>query len=253
MSGRRTCDKCGASFKANTAIAREKNLQHIVKENPNICYSCLINRDLNRKIFMAKNFLHTAGVLERIPKAILLTEQEERELSQEEIHLKKEDALCRKKYVLHFLYATVIELSIKVIWGCEKNKIAPYSHEILSLYDALSDEPLLQISNMYKLQVTNTEHLISHANGVTDSLGGIVDLRPNLQLLEDALKSNSQTMTDFKYDGQFKGKSSALSSIIWHDNEIHLLPTPKLTVFPKLLLEYATSLKEERSAEKSDE
>ena len=57
MSGRRTCDICGASFKANSAIAREKNLQHIVKENPNICYSCLIEEDLKGKIHMANSFL----------------------------------------------------------------------------------------------------------------------------------------------------------------------------------------------------
>ena len=253
MSGRRTCDKCGASFKANSAIAREKNLQYIVKENPNVCYSCLINRDLNRKIFMARSFLHSAGVLERMLKAILLTEEEKQELSQEEIHLKEEDALCRKKYTVHFLYATVIEISIKIIWAILKNKIAPHKHNILSLYEEFPDEQQQEINRLYNLQIPNAKYIISQTKGQIDSLGGIVDIRLNLQSLEDTLKSNQQTMTDFKYDGQFNGKSSALCSIMWDDAEVMLLPTPKLTIFPQLLLEYAMSLKDGRSAEKSDE
>lgn len=252
MSVLRTCDTCGVSFKADPAIVREKNLQDEVKEGPNVCYSCLINTDLNRKIFMAKSFLHSAGVLERIPKAILLNEQEKQELSQEEIHLKEEDALCRKKYTVHFLYATVIELSIKIIWAILKNKIAPHKHNILSLYEEFPEEQQQEIKRLYDLQIPNAKYIISQAKGQIDSLGGIVDIRLNLQSLEDTLKSNQQTMTDFKYDGQFNGKSSALCSIMWDDDEVMLLPTPKLTIFPKLLLEYAISLKEARSPEKSD-
>jgi HEPN domain-containing protein len=253
MKQEKMCDKCGESFKTAVAMAREMNLLREADENPNVCCSCLLENDLNPKIFMAKSFLHSAGVLERILKAILLNEEEEKELSQEEIRLKEEDALCRKKYVIHFLYATVIELSIKVIWTSEKNKVAPRRHDILSLYEDLSDEQQQEIRKIYDRQVFNTEYLISQSNGQIDSLGKIVDIRPTLQLLEDMLKSNQQTMTGFKYDSQFNGKSSALSSIMWYENEIFLLPTPKLTIFPKFLLEYAISLKDAHSTGKSNE
>ena len=144
-------------------------------------------------------------------------------------------------------------LKLCVTQHSEKNKVAPRRHDILSLYEDLSDEQQQEIRKIYDRQVFNTEYLISQSNGQIDSLGKIVDIRPTLQLLEDMLKSNQQTMTDFKYDSQFNGKSSALSSIMWYENEIFLLPTPKLTIFPKFLLEYAISLKDAHSTGKSNE
>ena len=75
-----------------------------------------------------------------------------------------------------------------------------------------------------------------------DYQGDIVNLNINLQSLEDALKSNQETIINFKYDGKLGGKSSVLCSVMWDANEVLILPRPEIIVFPKFLLEYAISL-----------
>ena len=238
MSVLRTCDTCGESFKADPAIASEMNLKYKVKEHPNTCYSCLTDRDLNEKIYMAKSFLDTANFFEYTINGVIAD-------SRESAELKAADTKLMRKHVLHYLYAMVIEISIKIIYGIEKNMAAPPTHEIISLYDELLPETQQQISNRYNLQVLQTEnHVLKHFKGKKLTDGRAADIP--LPRLEEALELNERDVRDFKYTGQLKGKGGALGSLIW-DEELQrqwTIQIPDLIIFPKLLLEYATSLKD---------
>ena len=190
------------------------------------------NSYLDRKITMAKSFLDSAQLLEKTLDHVFAD-------SQEEAESKKVDTRYKRKMTAHFLYAVIFELSIKVIWEIEHNTPPKNSHDILSRYKEFSDESKQAISDMYKNQVTNIKHLISLSNSRVDSEGNTVNINVDLQTLEDALKSNQETIKNFKYDGRFNGKSSVLCSVIWDDDEIYMLPksVSEIIVFPKFLLE----------------
>ena len=198
----------------------------------------MLKNDLDRKIFMAENLLDAAQLLEATTNAV-------RADSLEDAKSKLSDNTFRRKTVTHFLYSMIIEISIKVIWEIEHGKTPAYNHDILIRYNELSQESQQKISDMYDLQVANIKDLISRCNGSIDKGGRIVNITLDHQSLEDALEANEQTVKNFKYDGRFNGKSSALCSIMWTDNRIYVLPRSisDAIVFPKSLLDYAISLK----------
>ena len=190
------------------------------------------NTSLTDKIKMAQGFLDSAQLLERTLNQVVAK-------SQEEAESKVEDTRYTRKMTAHFLYAVVFELCIKIIWEIEHNASPKPNHDILSRYRELSKESRQAISDMYDTQVKNTENTISRSNsGVRDNKGDVV----NLQSLQDALKSNPQTMRDFKYEGRLTGKSSAFGSIMWSTDRVYILPNPEFIVFPEHLLRYAISL-----------
>ena len=198
----------------------------------------MLNTGLDRKIFMAQSFLNSATLHELSPTLV-------RGHSIEEAQAKEDDNALGKKFVTHFLYAMVFELSIKIIYEIEQGEAAPHHHNISGLYKKLSPVAQQKISDLYDAQVSNMKKVISECNGRRNRGGEIVNLNPDLQSLEDALKSNEQTVTDFKYDGGFNGKSSVLCSIMWTDDLIYALPKliAEAIIFPRTLLEYAISLK----------
>ena len=194
------------------------------------------NTSLTDKIKMAQGFLDSAQLLERTLNQVVAK-------SQEEAESKVEDTRYTRKMTAHFLYAVVFELCIKIIWEIEHNASPKPNHDILSRYRELSKESRQAISDMYDTQVKNTENTISHSNsGVRDNKGDVVNLCIQLQSLQDALKSNPQTMKDFKYEGRLTGKSSAFGSIMWSTDRVYILPNPEFIVFPEQLLTYAISL-----------
>ena len=193
------------------------------------------DNDLARKMFMAKGFLDSAQLLERTTNQIVAS-------SQEEAESKVDDTRFRRKMTAHFLYAVVFELCIKIIWEIEHGTSPKPNHNILARYPELSPDSQRAISDFYDTQVANIKHIISLANGQVDNKGDIVNLQIKLQSLEDALTSNQETVKNFKYDGRLDGKSSVLCSVMWTEDEIYILPEPKIIVFPQLLLEYANSL-----------
>ena len=179
---------------------------------------------------MARSFLDVAAFLEKSPNFA-------RGESLEEAHSSLSHAPLRKKYVIHFQYAIVFELSIKIIWEIEQGKNAPHSHNILRLYKELSLPLQQKISDMYDSQVSNMKKLISQ-------IPELANLNLNLQSLEDALEVNEDIIKNFKYDGKISGKSSAFCSIVWTDNYIDVLPQAiaEIIIFPKALFDYAISL-----------
>ena len=185
---------------------------------------------------MARSFLDSAQLLEGTLNQVFAK-------SQKDAESKADDTRYRRKMTVHFLYAVVFELCIKIIWEIEHNKPPKPNHDILSRYIELSKESQQAISDMYDNQVKITENVISRSNsGVTDNFGDTVNLCIELQSLQDALKSNSQTMRDFKYDGKLTRKSSAFGSIMWSRDRIYILSDPNFIVFPEQLLTYTTSL-----------
>ena len=194
------------------------------------------NTSLTDKIKMAQGFLDSAQLLERTLNQIVAK-------SQEEAEIKVDDTRYTRKMTAHFLYAIVFELCIKIIWEIEHNEPPKPNHDILSRYRELSKESRQAISDMYDNQVKITQNIISRSNsGVTDNYDETVSLCIELQSLEDTLKSNPETMRDFKYDGKLTQKSSAFGSIMWSKDRKYLLSDPNFIVFPEQLLTYAISL-----------
>lgn len=200
-----------------------------------------MDSELNRRISMAKYFLDSAQLLElSLDQFIQIIAD-----SEEEARTKVDVTRFGRKMTAHFLYSIVFELCIKIIWECEQNIPTKPTHDILTLYDQLSDESKRKITELYDKQVRNIETIISKANsGIRNRGGKIVNLSVNLQSLEDALTSNHETIINFKYDGKIGGKSSVFCSILWTHDRIYTIPKPELIIFPKFLLEYAISLYE---------
>ena len=100
----------------------------------------------------------------------------------------------------------MFELAIKIIWSIDVGEECGKTHDILSLYKELSTEKQLLIKNLYdsQLSVLNVEG--TGQDGSSIRVENLVDF----QTLEEALESNKDTITNFKYDGQFRGKSSAI-------------------------------------------
>ena len=73
-------------------------------------------------------------------------------------------------------------------------KEPPHHHNILELYKQLSQASQQKISDMYDIQVSNMEKIISDSNGKRNRGGGIVNLKLDLQSLEDALEVNEQVV-----------------------------------------------------------
>ena len=195
--------------------------------------------ELIRRIKMAKSFLDTAQLLEISLGDFIPIVAE----SEEEARAKIDDTIIGRKMTAHFLYAIIFELCIKVIWGIEHKTTPPFTHDILSLYNELSDDSRRKITELYEKQVGNIEAIISDANSGRRNRGGdIVNLSVNLQSLQEALASNAETIKNFKYEGKIGGKSSVFCSILWTQDGIYTLPMPGLIIFPKFLLEYAISL-----------
>ena len=201
----------------------------------------MLKTDLDRKIFMAQSFLDSAIFHEKTLNIVPGDMAD----SLEDAESKLDDIILRRKVVAHFAYAMVFELSIKIILEIEQGKNAPFHHNILRLYRELSQTSQQKISDMYDTQAANMKKLISECNGRRNRGGQIVNLNLDMQSLEDALKANEQTVKNFKYDGQFSGKSSVLCSIMWTGDLIYTLPraVANAIIFPKALLEYAISLK----------
>ena len=192
---------------------------------------------LYRKIYMAENFLDSAQLLEATTNFVSADSQEDAEARLAENTL-------RRKTVTHFLYAMVIEISIKVIWEIEKGNTPEYNHDIWSRYTELSLDSRYKISDLYETQVANINTIVTRCNRQKDNGGRIVNITLDLQSLEDALKANEQTVINFKYDGKFEGKSSALCSVMRTDSLIYALPRSiaNAIIFPRQLLDYVISL-----------
>ena len=187
--------------------------------------------DLERKMFMAENFLTTAGINEHISHIGSLDPQKNTIGAKWTFDL-------RKKMVVHYLYSIVIEISIKAIWEIEHQQPPVHSHDILARYNELSPKSRHAIMDMYNEQISQTKKALSQYIDNGKTMDTILDFKS----LEETLQSNEEIIKNFKYDARHSGKSSGLGSYMWKDNQIYLLSASGVTIFPQLLLDYAVSL-----------
>ena len=186
---------------------------------------------LEEKLRIAETFMETAEFLEIAPFTAFIGE------SKEKIEARKDKQRLQRKEVCHFLYAIVFELAIKIIWETDKGKECRRTHNILDLYKELSLKKQSPIKDLYDNQVSIIKNREGERGGKKIRFKDLADF----QSLDEALKSNQDTITNFKYDGQFRGKSSVMGSVIWNSKGIWTLPEG-FVVFPKKLLKYAREL-----------
>lgn len=123
---------------------------------------------------------------------------------------------------------------MKIIWEMDKGEECGKTHDILCLYNELSREKQLRIKHLYDDQVSVLNVEGRNRDGRSIRVGSLV----NLQTLEEALASNRNTMTNYKYDGRFRVNSGVISGVIWNSNGIWTLPQNFVT-FPENLLAFA--------------
>ena len=138
------------------------------------------------------------------------------------------------KKACYYHHAIVVEIATKIIWAIDMGAEIRKTHDILSLFKELSSEKQYCIKNLYDNQVSVLKVKGTKRDGSSVGVDNLVDF----QSLEEALQSNYNTMTNFKYDGKFQGKSSAISGVIWSSNRIWVLPENYVT-FPENLLAFA--------------
>ena len=195
---------------------------------------------LEEKLRIAESFMETAKFLDTTMDRLLVGG------SLETIEARRNRQRFQGKTVSHFLYAVVFELAIKMIWAIDNGKECGKTHDILTLYKEFSTEKQLLIKNLYdsQLSVLNVEG--TGQDGSSIRVENLVDF----QTLEEALESNKDTMTNFKYDGKFRGKSSAIDGVIWKGETVWIMPE-RFVVFPEELLAYAKENLESYSASTS--
>ena len=190
-----------------------------------------MTKGLEEKLRTAESFMETARFLDLTAgKLGRLVPGESAETVEARIHRQR----FQGKTVCHFLYAVVFELAIKIIWAIDKGKECRKTHDIFSLYKELSSEKQLRIKNLYDGQVSILNVEGTKQDGSSIRVENLVDF----QTLEEALESNKDTMTNFKYDGKFRGKSSAIDGVIWDGETVWIMPE-RFVVFPRPLLDYA--------------
>ena len=134
------------------------------------------------------------------------------------------------KIVCHFLYATVLEITIKIMWELNNRKECKHNHNICKLYEEIDENGQEKIRKFFDEKVSELDGLEGEMGSKKIRLGDLVQFGS----LEEALKSNEDTMKNFKYDNKFEGKTNAISSTIWNDETLWALPPGYETFAAKL-------------------
>ena len=195
---------------------------------------------LEEKLRIAESFMKTARFLDATVGKVVIAK------SEEAVKARINEQRYQGKTVCHFLYAVVFELAIKIIWAIDKGEDCRPTHNIFSLYKEHSLDKQSQIKDLYDEQVSVLKRNLEgrKEDGSSFRAENLADFRS----LEEALKSNKDTMTNFKYDGKFRGKNSCIiSGVIWNSEEILVLPA-RFVIFPIRLLAYAKESLEHYSA-----
>lgn len=185
------------------------------------------------KLEIAETFLNTANYLE----GPYLVEGN----SREEALARESKLRWESKKACHFLYSIVFELVIKIIWEVENRRECEHHHNILEFYTELSCEKQSRIEELYDTQASLVRTQEGERNG--DRIR--VDDLTQYQSLKEALKANYTTVTKFKYDGLYQGKSSLIGGVIWNKEiDLHWILPKRFIVFPNELLKYAREIVE---------
>ena len=147
----------------------------------------------------------------------------------------KERHRLSRKHISHMLNAVVLEIAIKVTWELDNEKECRYTHDIAMLYKELNEKSQRELKEIYNEKLAMLAGLEgTDKKGQQVTLGGLVQF----QSLQDALVANEDTMKNFKYDGDFNGKSSAMGSVIWDEKTLWTVPPLDHVRFPEALYRY---------------
>ena len=182
------------------------------------------------KLEMAEAFLESTVHLERPLFCIVSGDPEE------ENEARKSKQRWQRKKACHFLYAIVFELAIKIIWEAENGEECEHHHNILRIYKELSREKQSKIRQLYDTQASEIRTQEGQRNGARIRVNDLTEF----QSLKQALKANYATVTAFKYDGLYQGKSSVIGGVIWNEDvEQNYIFPERFVIFPKEILKYA--------------
>ena len=187
-------------------------------------------QSIKDKLEMAEAFLESAALLEQPLYRTVLGD------SEEEIEARKDKQRYQRKKACHFLYAIIFELAIKIIWEVEKGEECEHKHHILKFYKQLPCESQLKIKELYGAQASMIRTQEGRRKGNRISVNDLT----KFQSLGEALKANYGTVTGFKYNGLYEGKSSVVGGVIWNEEigSSWILPE-RFVVFPREILKYA--------------
>ena len=125
----------------------------------------------------------------------------------------RDDHHLRRVTIAHLLNVTVFELGIKMLWEIDKGSKPSNTHNITALFECLSDSTKRHLKNLYEdTRARLIEHPITHRDGQPAILGDLIAF----QSLDEALKANEDTIKNFKYDMQVRGKSTVLGGLWWN-------------------------------------
>ena len=155
-----------------------------------------------------------------------------------EIEDAKDKARLSRKHISHMLNAIIFEITIKVLWELDNHTECSYTHKIRALYGELSEKSRREVKEIYDTKSAELAKLEgTRKNKERIMVGDLVEF----QSLEDALIGNEDTMKNFKYDGVFNGKSSAMGSIIWNEHLLYVMPSLDHMRLPETLYHYTMS------------
>ncbi len=133
------------------------------------------------------------------------------------------------------LNAVVLAIATKVLWELDNNLECRHTHNIIALYGELDERSQRDIRTIYDEKLAILAGLEGpDKKGQRMRLGDLV----KFQSLREAPKANEATMKNFKYDGEFKGKGSAMGGVIWDSKVFWTLPPLNFVRFPEALCEY---------------
>ena len=145
-----------------------------------------------------------------------------------------DDIRISKSLVCHFLYAIVVELSMKAIYEKHCRSIPDRTHKITGIYQKLPENIKRTIKSIYEDTVTDWKQV----KGQRDDTSFTIGERFHFLTFDDALANNEKLMTSFKYDGLLHTDiSPIISTIIRDDDSIYVIPRKSFAPFAQRLFD----------------
>ncbi len=126
-----------------------------------------IRKQVNKKIFLIRSFLYTSS----LPPG------------------EGPDSALKHSTSSHFLQSVVLELIIKMIYELSLKKAAPYSHNVLKMYNDLDKQARKFLEERFNQARDRKKKMFSE-----------IDKSVIFHSLTDVLDSNEKTIKNFKYD-----------------------------------------------------
>ncbi len=100
-----------------------------------------------------------------------------------------------------FLHFNILELIIKIVYEIDKDKIAPYTHNIFKIYNDLSERYQKYLENEFEKINIKSKKILTSTNIKYNSF-------------KDVLKSNENNIKNFKYTSKISENTTLLFSYI---------------------------------------